>query len=104
MTTPWPHKNTPTLIVRFTEIPMKSLFLTVIATMWLTDAAHAGGWTSFHGDIGLSSPFASSSPPANNATTKVVPKRQAVTKQKATSNRSVAGHKFKPADHRITTQ
>jgi hypothetical protein len=83
---------------------MKTLSITLIATIWLTHAAHARGWTWFHGDIGLSSPFASSSSPANNAATGVVPKRKAVTKQKAASNRSVAGHKFKSARHSITSR
>jgi hypothetical protein len=83
---------------------MKRLFITLIATIALTQAAHAGGWMWFHGDIGLSSPFASSSPPANNATTELVPKWKAVTKQKTASNRSVAGHKFKSTRHSITSR
>jgi hypothetical protein len=83
---------------------MKSLFITIIATMWLTDAAHAGGWTWFHGDIGLSSPFGSSTPAANNAMTEVVPKRKALTEQKAAATRSVAGHKFKSTRRSITSR
>jgi hypothetical protein len=55
---------------------MKTLFITLILTMELTDAVHAGGWAWFHGDIGLSSPFASSSPPANEATRAVVFRRK----------------------------
>jgi hypothetical protein len=83
---------------------MKTLFITLIATMGLIDAAHAAGWAWFHGDIGLSSPFASSSPPANNATTEVVFKRKAVTKEKAASNTSIAGHKFKSTFYSINSR
>jgi hypothetical protein len=83
---------------------MKTLFMTLTTTIALTYAAHASDWMWFHGDIGLSSPFGSSSPPANNATTEVVPKRKAVTKQKAAFNRSVAGNKFKSTRHSITSR
>lgn len=63
-----------------------------------------GGWAWFHGDIGLSSPFALSSPPANNATTEVVFKPKAVTKQKAASNTSVAGQQFKSTRYSINSR
>jgi hypothetical protein len=82
---------------------MKTLFI-AFATIALTRAAHAGDWMWFHGDIGLSSPFAPSSSPANNAATRVVAKRKAVTEQKAAATRSVAGHKFKSTRRSITSR
>jgi hypothetical protein len=72
-----------TLIVRLKGLPMKTLFITLIATIALTHTPHAASWMWFHGDIGLSSPFAPSSSPANNAATGVVPKRKAATIQSA---------------------
>jgi len=65
---------------------MKTPFITLIATIALTHVAHAAAWMWFHGDIGLSSPFVSSSSLANDAATGVVPKRKAVTERKAASN------------------
>src|SRR5262245_29299951 len=91
-----------TLIVRDTEVPIKTLLITLTTTIALAHATHARDWAWFHGDIWLSSPFASSSSLANSAATGVVPKREAVTEQKAAPNRSVAGHKFKPTPRRIT--
>jgi hypothetical protein len=83
---------------------MKTLFITLATTMALTHAAHAGGWMWFHGDIGLSSPFGSSTSPANNAATRVVPKWKAVTRRKGGSERSVAGHEFKSPRHSISSR
>jgi hypothetical protein len=83
---------------------MKTLFITLATTIALTHSAHAGGWMWFHGDIGLSSPFGSSSSPPNNAATGVGPKRKAVTKRKAASKRSVAGHEVKSPPHSVTSR
>jgi len=83
---------------------MKTLFITLIATIALTHAVHASDWMWFPGDIGVSSPFASSSSAPNNPTTGTVSNRKVVTKPKAASNRSVAGRKFKSTHHRITTR
>jgi hypothetical protein len=74
---------------------MKTLFVTLIAAIALTHAAHAAGWMWFHGDIGLSLPFASSGSPANSATAGVVTKSKVVTKRQAASNRSVVKSKSK---------
>jgi hypothetical protein len=84
---------------------MKKLFITLIAAIALTHAAHAGGWMWFHGDIGVSSPFTLSSSPTNNNTTAgAVSKRKVVTKQKGAFNRSVARSKSKSTQHRITAR
>jgi hypothetical protein len=83
---------------------MKTLFITLTTTIALTHAAHAGGWMWFHGDIGLSSPFASSSSLPNKAATGVVLKRKAVTKRKAASKGSGAGHEFKSPRDNITSR
>jgi hypothetical protein len=83
---------------------MKTLLITSIAAIALTHAARAGDWTWFPGDIGLSSPFTSSSSAVNNATTGVVTKRKVVAKRKAAPNRSVAGSKSKSTGHRITAR
>jgi hypothetical protein len=100
------HKLTNKLHAHVTlmEAPMKRVFITLTTTIALTHAAHASGWMWFHGDIGLSSPFVSSSLPANNATTGAVPERKVVTKQKAASKTSVAGHTFKSTRHSITSR
>lgn len=83
---------------------MKTLFITLTTTIALTHAALARDWMWFHGDIGLSSPFGSSSSPANNPATRVVSKRKAITEQKAASNRSVAKHKFKSTRRSVTSR
>ena len=83
---------------------MKTIFITLMATIALTHAAHAHGWMWFHGDIGLSSPFSPSSFSANNAVTAAVPKRKAVTEQKAGAKGSVAGHKFKSTRRSVASR
>jgi len=66
--------------------------------MWLTDAAHAGGWTWFHGDIGLASPFVSSSPPTTNGIIRPI------TKGKAPPSRADGGSKVKSLSHPINAR
>ncbi len=75
---------------------MKTILITSIAAIALTQAVNARDWAWFQGDIGVgSSPFVSSSPP----TTKVA---QTVIKQKAAPKRVVARSKARSADQRIT--
>jgi hypothetical protein len=83
---------------------MKTPFITLIAAIALTHATYAGDWMWFHGDIGLDSPFTSSSSPVKNATIGAVTNRQVVTKPKAAADRPVAGLKSKSIRHRITAR
>jgi hypothetical protein len=78
---------------------MKTILITSIVTIALTHAAHAKTWAWFRGDIGIaSSPFVSSTAPANKNAKRAVPK------QKASSHRVVAETKSKSADKRITAR
>jgi hypothetical protein len=78
---------------------MKTILVTLIAALALTHTAAAHTWMWFQGDIGVgSSPFVSSSWPANKVTA------QTAAKQKAFSKRAVARTKSKSADKRITAR
>jgi hypothetical protein len=79
---------------------MKTILITSIGVFALTSAAIAHTWTWFHGDIGITSPFVSSSSPAIDVTAR------AATKPKPVSKRVVAATKSKPkhADKRITAR
>jgi hypothetical protein len=71
------------------------IILTSIAAFALAHAAHAKTWAWFHEDIGIASPFVSSSSPAMNVTTR------AVTKPKLVAKHAVARTKNRPADQRV---
>ena len=81
---------------------MKTLFLVSIAAIALTHSAHAGGWMWFHGDIGLGSPFVSSSPSTTKDTIRAAPKVAA--KRTPASNRPVVKAKFKSTDRRVSAR
>ena len=76
---------------------MKTILITSIVAITLTQAAHAKTWAWFHGDIGVaSSPFVSSSAPATNVAT------QGATKKQTVQKRAVAKSKPRSTDRRIT--
>jgi hypothetical protein len=77
---------------------MKTMFITGIAAFALAHSAAAHTWTWFRGDIGLASPFVSSSPAKQQVASR------AVTKQSPVSNRAKAVAKPKPTDKRITAR
>jgi hypothetical protein len=80
---------------------MKTLFIVSIAAIALTHSAHAKGWMWFDGDIGLSSPFVSSSPSATKGTVRAAPK---VAAKRTPAKRPVVKAKLKSTNHRVSAR
>jgi hypothetical protein len=76
---------------------MKTIIITCIAAFALANAAMAHTWFWFHGDIGTSSPFVSSTSPVSHVATRGA-------KPKLLSNRGVAANKSKTISPRITAR
>jgi hypothetical protein len=78
---------------------MKTTLITLIAAIALTQAVNARDWMWFHGDIGVNSPFSSSS--SSEANTASTPH---TAKPKALSKRPVTKSKSKSTGRRITAR
>ena len=81
---------------------MKTLFLVTIAAIGLTLSSQARDWMWFHGDIGLGTPFASSSPSTTKGTTRTGP--EVAAKRTPASKRPVVKAKLKSTNHRVTAR
>ena len=87
--------NTPPRRENTANTSMKTVLITLTAAIALTYTANAKDWTWFHGDIGLSSPFVSTKPPANKVANPVAIKRNAF------SRSVLAGSKSKSTRQRV---
>jgi hypothetical protein len=81
---------------------MKTLFLTLITSVALTDLAQARDWMWFHGDIGLGSPFLSSRTSKIKHTTQTAPQLSA--KRTPSSKERIVKGKSKSTDHRVSAR
>jgi hypothetical protein len=60
---------------------MRTILIASVAAIAFTHAAYARTWAWLHGDIGMASPFVSSSSPATNVTARAASKRKPASKR-----------------------